>query len=61
LIEGLMTEAATKADLAAADAALKAAIEAEKRRLTIQLGGVLILDLITAGFLLFATGLLLAP
>jgi hypothetical protein len=56
-----MTKAATKADLAATEADLKAAIEAEKRRLTIQLGGVLIVDLIAAGLLLFATGLLLAP
>jgi hypothetical protein len=44
----------------AAAADLKAAIEAEKRRLTIQLSGVLILDLIAAGLLLFATGLLFA-
>jgi hypothetical protein len=56
-----MTEAATKAARASTEADLKAAIAAEKRRLTIQLGGVLIVDLIAAGLLLCATGLLLAP
>jgi hypothetical protein len=56
-----MTKAATKADRLATEAELKAAIEAEKRCLRIQLGGVLIVDLIAAGLLLCATGLLLAP
>jgi hypothetical protein len=56
-----MTDAATKADLAATEAHLKAAIEAEKRRLTIQLGGILIVDVIAAGLLLCAVGLLFAP
>lgn len=45
-----MTKAATRTDRSATEAELKAAIEAEKRCLRIQLGGVLIVDLIAAGF-----------
>ena len=56
-----MTEAATKANLAAKEADLKAAIELARLRLTVRLGGVLIANLVAVGLLLFATGLLLAP
>jgi hypothetical protein len=55
-----MIEVATKADLSTTEADLpaktidlKAAIEAEKRRLTRQLGGVLVANLIAMGLLLF--------
>jgi hypothetical protein len=56
-----MTEAATKADLAATKADLKAAIELATLRLTVRLGGILIAGLVAMGLLLFATSLLLAP
>ena len=56
-----MTEAATKADLAATEADLKAAIELATLRLKVRLCGILIADLVAMGLLLCATGLLLAP
>jgi hypothetical protein len=56
-----MTEAATKADLAATEAGLKAAIELTRLRLMVRLGGILVANLVAVGLLLFATGLLLAP
>jgi hypothetical protein len=56
-----MTKAATKADRAATEADLKAAVELIRLRLKVRLGVVLIANLVAAGLLLFATGLLLAP
>jgi hypothetical protein len=56
-----MTEAATKADLAATETHLKAVTELARLRLKVRLGGVLIANLVAVGLLLFATSLLLAP
>jgi hypothetical protein len=52
---------ATSDDLMAAMDRLEAAIEAQTRRLTIRLGGILIAGMIATGFLLFASVPLLAP
>jgi hypothetical protein len=56
-----MTKAATKADLAAADVDLKAAIEAQTWRLTVRLGGILIAGLIAMGLVIFGSVPFLAP
>jgi hypothetical protein len=56
-----MTEAATKAGLAAAEAHLKAVTELERLRLKVKLGGVIMANFVAVGLLLFATSLLLAP
>ena len=68
MIWGRMTEAATKANLAAKEADLQAmranlkpAIELARLRLKVRLGVVLIANLVAVGLLLFATALLLAP
>jgi hypothetical protein len=57
----MMTGAATKADLAAKEAHLKAVTELARLRLKVRLGAVLIANLVAMGLLLFATSLLLAP
>ena len=75
MIDGHMTKVATRADLqatkadllvstavvGATEADLKAAIELARLRLKVRLGGILVANLVAAGLLLFATGLLLAP
>jgi hypothetical protein len=56
-----MAEAATKADLAATTADLKAAIELATLRLTVRLGGILIAAFVAMGLVLLGSVPFLAP
>jgi hypothetical protein len=50
-----MTEVATKADLAATKADLRAVIELATLRLTVRLGGILIAGFVAMGLVLFGS------
>jgi hypothetical protein len=56
-----MIEVATKADLAAMEADLKAAIELATLRLTVRLGAIVIAGFIAMGLVLFASAPFLVP
>jgi hypothetical protein len=56
-----MIEVATKADLAATEADLKAAFELATLRLTVRLGGILIADFVAVELVIFGSIPFLVP